>query len=520
MIMIMTIVKRRFLDNLLTSRFLIAAVLIEILFVSSTAVLIRDYGKRQHQYRTAVQEHREQLQQVPTWAMLSVRIDRPPLPMSVFSAGADRRLAKSVAVAHNESPAMVGGAEADNPLLAVFSGLDMITVIQVVLSLAVLLFSYNIVSGEKENGTLRLVLANKVPRHVFLAGNFIGGLASIMVPLLAGFISALLLVLLHPAISLAGSDILRLLLLFPAAVLFLSLFFTLGVLFSILMKRSSTSLVVLLFIWVFFVMILPPAVVYVARYIRPVESQSVVDQQADKLRGEWRQEMVRYTESHPRPEHDWSMIRGRSVMTGDLPYAYHLGFAPREVAGWMIDGSIYGHNLRIDYENRVYTAFHDYEQRLFRQADLANELSRISPAWVFFKYASIIAATDATAQLRFLEQAEQYRQRLIQYIRDKDGLSGYRLITYHPAESFPSTAELEAIRRTRGKEGVEAVIGNLYSRDAAHSLNLSDLPEFNYMTRGPMESLFNALPELAILVLLNILLAAACWASFLRADVR
>ena len=516
--MLATIIKRRFLDNLLTSRFLIAAILIEILFVSSTAVLIRDFSKRQQQYRTTLQEHREQLQDVPVWAMLSVRLDRPPLPMSVFSAGADRRLAKSVAVAHNDAPEMVGGAEEDNPLLAVFAGLDMITVIQVVLSLAVLLFSYNIVSGEKESGTLRLVLANRVPRHTFLAGNFIGGLASIMVPLLAGFLSALLLALLHPAISLSGADILRLLLLLPAAVLFLSFFFSLGVLFSILMKRSATSLVFLLFIWVFFVMILPPAAVYVARHIRPVESKSVVDQQADRLRGEWRREMVRYTESHPRPDHDWNLIRGRSVMTGSLPYAYHLGFAPRGVAGWMIDGSVYGHNLRIDYENRVYTVFHDYQQRLFRQADLVQQLSRLSPAWLFFRYSSLVAATDASAQLRFLEQAEQYRQRLIQYIRDKEGLSGYRLITYHPEEAFPTAEELAAIRISRGNAGIEAVIDRMYTEP--RPLDLSDIPEFSFSVPGPIESLYNALPELAVLLLLGILFSIACWAAFLRADVR
>lgn len=518
--MLSTIIKRRFLDNLLTSRFLIAAVLIEILFVSSTAVLINDYSKRQLQYRTALQEHRDQLREVSVWAMLSVRLDRAPLPMSVFSAGADRRLAKSVAVAHNEAPAMVGGAEEDNPLLAVFAGLDMITIIQVVLSLAVLLFSYNVVSGEKENGTLRMVLANRVPRHVFLAGNVIGGLASIMVPLLAGFLSALLLVLLHPAIHLAGADMLRLLLLFPGAVLFLSLFFALGVLFSILMKRSATSLVFLLFIWVSFVMILPPAVVYIARYLRPVESQSVVDEQADRLRSEWQQEVARYTESHPRPEHDWNVIRGRSVMTGSFPYAYHLGFAPREVAEWLIEGSVFGHNLLIEYENRIYRVHHEYHQRLFRQAGLVNQLSRLSPAWVFFRYASIIAATDASAQLRFLEQAEQYRQRLIQYMRDHDGLSGYRLITYHPAEAFPATATLEEIRRTRGEEGVEAVIERLYSDETARPLDLSDLPEFSFSIPGPFESLYSALPELAILLLLTIIFAVACWAAFLRADVR
>lgn len=518
--MFFTIAKRRFLANLFTSRFIVAAILIEVLFISSTVVLIREYAQRQHQYRSAVQEHREELRGVNTYAQLSVRLDRSPAPLSVFSAGADRRLARSVSVSHGSAPVMIGSSEEDNPLLAVFSSLDIITVIQVILSLTILLFSYNVVSEEKERGTLRLVLSNNLPRYVFLIGNFLGGLLSLFLPLLVGFISAFLLAILHPAIQLEGSDIVRLLLIIPAAMLFLSIFYSLGVLFSILMKRSATSLVFLLFIWVFLVILLPPGVVYLARQIQPVESRSVVDQKARAIRGEWLQEMKNYTKIHPRPEHVWEFIKGRYVETGDLPYAYHLGYGPREVAEWLIYGSVFGHNLKIGYENRVYTLYHEYNVRLNRQAGLVNHMSRLSPSWVFYKFANIMADTDASTQLQFMEQAEQYRQRLIQYIRDKNGLSGYRLVTYNPEEAFLSTRELIDLRDTQGQESVKRVIENLYTRDSVKPLDLSDLPQFQLMRPHPVDSLYKALPELIILILLNLLLIVGCWITFLRADVR
>ena len=51
-----------------------------------------------------------------------------------------------------------------------------------VLSLIAILFTFDLISGEREHGTLRLTLANSVPRHTVLIGKFLGALVSISVP--------------------------------------------------------------------------------------------------------------------------------------------------------------------------------------------------------------------------------------------------------------------------------------------------------------------------------------------------
>jgi len=518
--MLFTIAKRRFLANILTSRFIVAAVLIEVLFISSTAVLIRGYARRQQQFHTEVQKHDKEMSNADVYAQLSVRLDRPPEPLSIFSAGADRRIAGSVSVAHNAAPVMISGAEEDNPLLSVFSSLDMITIIQIILSLTVLLFSYNVVSEEKEKGTLRLVFSNNLPRHTFLAGNILGGLLSLFLPLLLGFLSAFLLAYLHPAVQLTGTDMLRLVLVILAAMLFLSVFYSLGVLFSILMKRSSTSLVFLLFIWVFLVILLPPGIISIVRQIKPVESQSAIDQQAEALRKEWYKRMWEYKDNHPRPEFIGEFIRDRYVETGYLPYAYHLGYAPREVAEWLINGSIYGHNLKIEYEDRIYELYHQYNVLLYKQAVLADQLLRFSPSAVFYKFACQITGTDASVQLRFMEQAEQYRQRLIQYIRNKGGLSSYRLITGNPPEAFLPVSDLIRVRDTEGYERVKSVIEKVYNPKDVKPLDLSDIPRFKFLRLSLTDSLNETLPDLIVLILLNLLLLTGCWITFIRSDVR
>jgi len=518
--MVLTIAKRRFLANLLTSRFIIAAILIEILFISSAAVLIKEYTQRQQQYLSALQEHEKKLKEIHVFAELEVLIDRPPAPLSIFCAGADRRLPTSAVVGHNAAPRMMGGTGEDNPLLSVFSTLDIMTVIQIILSLTVLLFSYNVVSEERERGTLRLVLSNNIPRHVYLAGSFLGGLMSLFLPLLAGFFSTLLLAFLHPFIQLAGSDIMRILLIIPASMLFLTVFYSLGVLFSILMRRSATSLVFLLFIWVFFVMILPSGAVYIARQIRPIESLSVVDQQANIIGNEWEQDMRDYTSKNPAPKAIRTAVRDRWAFTGAWPYLYFLGYAPRELTRWYIDGSIFGHNRKIENENKIYSLYHEYNIRLGNQAELVNQLSRLSPNRVFSRFANIVAGTSASIQLQFMEQAEQYRQRLIGYIREKNGLSSWKLITLNSEDNFLTNAALENLRETQGADALNRVIEQVYSRDKVKALELADLPGFQFIQTRPIDCLYEALPEFIILMLLNILLATGCWVTFLRADVR
>jgi ABC-type transport system involved in multi-copper enzyme maturation permease subunit len=55
-----------------------------------------------------------------------------------------------------------------------FPLVDLVFVVTILMSLVALIFAYDAVSGEKEDGP-KLVLANGVPRHRILLGKVIGG---------------------------------------------------------------------------------------------------------------------------------------------------------------------------------------------------------------------------------------------------------------------------------------------------------------------------------------------------------
>ncbi len=103
----------------------------------------------------------------------------------------DKRLGNTVAVSNGTVPMKAEEHGPANPYMIIFHSIDLALVFGVVLSLLALLFAYDAVSGEREDGTLRLMLSNAVPRDVVLIGKYLGAMACLLLPL---------------AVSLVGGD--------------------------------------------------------------------------------------------------------------------------------------------------------------------------------------------------------------------------------------------------------------------------------------------------------------------------
>ncbi|HML83996.1 MAG TPA: ABC transporter permease subunit, partial [Bacteroidales bacterium] len=58
----------------------------------------------------------------------------------------------------------------DNGISNLISPFDLITITGILLSLLAILFSYDSISGEREDGTLKLLLSNHLPRPLLLTG--------------------------------------------------------------------------------------------------------------------------------------------------------------------------------------------------------------------------------------------------------------------------------------------------------------------------------------------------------------
>jgi ABC-type Na+ efflux pump permease subunit len=73
--------------------------------------------------------------------------------------------------------------------------MDLMFIVQVVLSLFAILFTYDSICGEREAGTLKLNFANPIPRTSYIISKIVGSWLGLSIPLIIPMLLGLALVL-------------------------------------------------------------------------------------------------------------------------------------------------------------------------------------------------------------------------------------------------------------------------------------------------------------------------------------
>ena len=514
--MLWLIIKREFASNILTFRFMVGFTLCLVLIASSAYVLTKDYEQRLANYSDLAAKHKfivflGELSKPKVYSHLKVDVDRPPNVLSIVSEGFDKKLNSTVTVSHRDAPVMSGYTK-DNPLLSYFSSIDISLIIQIVLSLLALLFSYNTISGEKERGTLTLTLSNSIPRSTLLLGKYIGGMLSITFLFVAGLLLGLMTMRLSPSVDFSSSDWARFLLIFLSSLVYISAFFLLGMLISSLTAKSATTLIFLLFIWVVSVVLLPNAATYIANHLKPVKSEAEIDSQKKNLYSDFLSKLEDYKKKHP-PDILSYWYGSTDTGAGDVPeYIY---FGPKETMLWHLEQIKFSEPLRLRYVDKVLEIYQRYYEDLKRQSSLASNISRLSPAWTYYNSTTILAGTDINNYLRFLDRTRTYQNELISYMRSKKAFSSLSYFTRWRESELPTAKELwempeEVAKAKYAKEGWKSV----------EPLDLSDMLVFELKSEDVASSIKRAMPDLLILALLNVIFFMGAYTAFMRADVR
>ena len=545
MYFIWTIAKRELTSNIFTFRLLTGIIVCFVLIASSAHVLTKDYENRLRAYSTAKKEHEEKLKKVKVYSQLKVNVDRPPEPLSIICLGMDRQLGSTTTVSYEEFPtdAMVHGG--GNPLLNVFSAIDIVVIVQIVLSLFAILIAYDTISGERERGTLALTMSNSVSRYHVLIGKYLGGMVSILLPLAVGWLGGLAMIRSSPMVEFHAAEWGRIALLFVVSALYLSIFFLLSMLVSAKARRSATALVWLLFLWVVLVLIIPNGGAYLAGQIQPIESKAKIDAERDSIMKEYRQKIGDYGEEHQ----SLSYIKtGYSVVSGHYPLAFSVLTGSKEAMLWYLDGAKFYVPLRIRYAERIGNLHQEYYRSLKKQTILAENLSRLSPAWTYYNASAILAGTDLGTYESFIKSAQDYRRELMEYMRAQEAFSSIKWFTRAKLDELSSQAEATRIWReynlddllnrrfSLSKEeqeqlnrGMQAVIRakrvisdkmTPKSWDEVEPLDLSDMPVFTFQKENALANIQRAMLDLTILILLNALLFWGAAAIFVRSEVR
>ena len=349
--MLWQIAQKEFLSNILTLRFLIGFILCQALIVSSEYVLIKDYEARLAAYSELTKRHEASKKEIKVYSQLEIGVDRPPEPLSVIAMGFDKQLGNTLTVTFKEIPTSAIGSGAGNPLLSVFSAIDIVLIIQIIIGLLTFLFAYDTISGERERGTLALMLSNPIPRHQVLLGKYLGGMLSIVLSLSCGLLFGLLVIAQSESISLTAEIWGRIGLIFLVSLIYISTLFMLAMLVSSRCKRSTTSLIFILFLWVVFVVLIPNTGAYLSRHILKIKPKAVVDSQIDALENEFWNKINEDSRKNQRPRDLWRFQEG-SISSGSLHYPYVIVYAPKENMLWYLAGTRFSVPLHFEYADK------------------------------------------------------------------------------------------------------------------------------------------------------------------------
>ena len=393
------IAKRELYDNLNSLRFALATVLLLGLMLTNAVVHLQEQPARVQKYLTAVTDARNALEaRVDSLYELAQRgpgkLYKKPSALYFCAEGGDPFLSGAVESNHYfwengnlksfwqmRYPAATSNLTNIRPDV---TKIDWAFVIGYVLSLIALLFTFDSVAGERESGTLRLMLANSVPRHAVLVGKFLGALMSVSIPFALAVLVNLLVFSTSSAVHLSIDAWGRLGIIFFVAILYTCLFLALGLLVSSRVQRSAVSLVMLLLTWVTLVVFMPSVLALIASGFSSPMSK-------DELRIRQKQINDKYLEEYRRG----------------------LG-GPNSEA--LQAGSKYVTQEAAEQERLI-------EERLdaqIAQVQRARSITRISPTAVVQHLLESFAGTGFGRHLQFLENAQRYAIEYRKFVVDTD----------------------------------------------------------------------------------------------------
>lgn len=231
------LMRRELMDNLTSSRYVLTSVLCVILCLASIILMTHDYEERIKRFDS-----------IPEY-----NIAKPPQPLSLMARGVDEVTGRSIQP-HGHGRYEVIGLFSDrygeeHSLFDLFTPPDFVYIVSVILSVLTIFLSFDAICGEKETRTLSLLMSNPVPRTTLLLGKWAGGYISFLICL----VPALLLMFIYLAgfskAPLQTEHWIRLLGIVLLSFIYLSIFFTLGLLVSTLTHRPAAALVLVLLIW-------------------------------------------------------------------------------------------------------------------------------------------------------------------------------------------------------------------------------------------------------------------------------
>jgi len=472
--MICRIIHKEILENILSFRFILSLVLIIVLFAVGGLVFVGKYKQQSSDYWQKTNENlagfRQQSRQLYKLAFYKQSVWRRPKPLALCAEGFEKSLPNYIRfdVFSSDLPEIRGRG---NFTLSPFSSIDWAFIVSVILSFLALVFTYDSVSGEKEDGTLRQMLANTIPRHEVLLGKYLGVVLTIGIPLFIGLLVSLIIVVASNAAVISGLDWLKILAIVLVSFLYLSIFILLGMFVSSRTAYPANSMVMLLLIWVVIVILIPSF----GRIISEVSGKAPNPAELERKLAEI----------------------GTDIWSNAERYGERAGNASGNLS-WPGNNPPARARLRNAMTDAQSQAREDHHNKMLAQAFVGRNLTCFSPTVIYQRASEAIAGTGISRCVNLRQQIKEYQASLKEYILSKDAEDTLSLHLLFP----------------------EGYLVGAWRAISHNPVDFATVPKFQERDLALGESLKLAVWDIGLLALFNLVFFTAAFVSFMRYDVR
>lgn len=404
--MLWVMIRKECLNNLLELRFLVCGGLCIFLAVVSVVVLRADLATKQADYHSNREIYRTEAEEYGGYENLAregIRVDRPPQNFQVLFYGTEKTLDRTAVVSRDFLPGFEGSS-AGNPIVLLFPAADMLFIVGVVLSLLAFFISYDAVAGERERGTLKLLMSYPLPRDTLILAKWIGGYLSLALPFLIALGIGALLIGISGEITFTTEDWQAFVVSGLVSLILIAVMFSIGLFISVLVRNSSTALMSLLAIWVLLALIIPNAGPYIAEVAAPIPAPGAVErliserikEVSDQFRQEW-----------GGGGRGRGGRRGMRDMSTEQRAELFQQMQQRREA------------LRKEVNKVTEEIIRDYEQRLRHQVDIARTITRLSPVASYAYANTDIGETGVRHERNLVNGLRAYQRQFSRYILEQ-----------------------------------------------------------------------------------------------------
>jgi len=429
--MLKTLIKKEMIEMVYDLRFVIASLLFITLIPLSMYVSRIDYEQRLSAYQQESQIWRAR-HGTPEWGSEDVEGHgfRAPPVLSVFVLGLDPYLPDMVVTDFSGVFRTVKESNTDGALAVLLGQIDFRFCMVYVVSLMALVFTFNTVSGERERGTLRLLIACSVPRGTLLFGKWLSKTLVLIVPFLVAVCIALLVLDASPQIDLNTPQLVYFIAMILGISLLLIICMTiLGVCLSTYATGSSQSITLLLTTWVILVLGIPKVTPMIANIINRPECRRVISMRKTALT----EDLI--AEFYDRREKEIASLYGvrpdeiETRRNGLMVIGKHK-LTPEAFQALMNEVHDHSEQLWRQYRHRIPIELEkieaQYQNQLQATHTLTMVLSRLSCLSCYIYTIADLAGTGIHEPRNYMDNAKRYQEQISQLLYNNIIIAGNR----------------------------------------------------------------------------------------------